>query len=352
MARIVIILSLYLLLKVDALLPPTYQLSICTMQNSGTATASSNVKVTLNDQVTRIPLPCPPTMTTAPAPSQVSTGNLESLTIGSPGDVPRSWLTHGSIHQTQTVKSLSGGVSGEGFSSGPLLWSSRGPVLYPSWSFKWRGSMSSSQKQAPSGSTANLPSGTLPVPTSQYVGLTPGAASITSQTNSPPLIPVQSLLSRLHGTGLLGGPSSSISGLLSSLQAHSDTSQTNGDSQVAYTTQELPLSISSLDLAYQPATRTSAVGGQQISSAIAEAITARPSQTSEALFIPVLMSGTLNPIGAIAGSSARAVQSSIAVFIPLIQSYINKPGSDTSADAIGAIEGVLPIAKVNVSCPF
>ena len=64
--------------------------------------------------------------------------------------------------------------------------------------------------------------------------------------------------------------------------------------------------------------------------------------------IPATITGTINPTGTEASSSASALQSQLVVVVPVIQSLIDKPGKDMANDAINAIKKVQPLAEVYI----
>jgi len=62
--------------------------------------------------------------------------------------------------------------------------------------------------------------------------------------------------------------------------------------------------------------------------------------------IPATITGTINPSGTEASSSASALQTQLVVVVPFIQSLIDKPGKNMADDAINAIKKVQPLAEV------
>ncbi len=343
------------LLKVCALIPPAVQSSSGAVEQSTTNTACSTITTMLGTQITYIPVPCTSSGTAIPSVSGVSASMSASSAVEPPGEVSRPQPTLTSTYGSQSVNLLSSGASAGVFPSNYAQWSSGAPLIYPSWNYNWRDSISLLRYQSTSGPTAHISSGNLPASlhtpppqNSGNQGLTPSAIQPTGGTGSPPIVPIQNPISGFMGTGLPIRPTSPKFGTSTSSQPQISGGQPDTAPGNTLTSQGSPSPSNAFSMTTSSPTgfKTSAGGGKKSSSILTQPITRGPSQTSDLLFVSQITSTTLNPIGVIASSSARAVQSSIAAFIPIIQSYINKPGGDTSKDAINAIQGVLPIAKV------
>ena len=293
-------------------------------------------------------------LSTQPTMSVPASLAIASTNSSSPTFVPSLGIKYG----TQIIGPLSSNVPSE-ISGSRYIPSAFGTPVHPAWNFNWKSPMLASQYPPRSNPTASSATNISPQLQNSSlnqritnVALTPSGASISSETVRYPMIPGKpSELAFTAETSQALQSSPSFSRSMASYPA-TPSFRSAINNKDPNSLQDLPPGSLSIPTALPTMSTFVTESGDWVASRSEQPMITGPFQPSSSLSISYVTSTALDPIGAMASSSARAVQSSIATLIPIVQHYIDNPGDDTSKNAVNAINGVLPIAKVYLSSSF